>query len=130
MSRNEHDGTDHDDARLVALLDGELDDEARAALEARFNAEPDLRARLRQFRDSERPFARAFQLLLDAAPVDRLSASLAGLDKGPGWSPQASPPSCCSRLEWASAGWRQSPPRPPRKPPSKARRTRTGDKPS
>src|ERR1700722_714838 len=84
MSRNEHDGTDHDDARLVALLDGELDDEARAALEARFNAEPDLRARLRQFRDSERPFARAFQLLLDAAPVDRLSASLAGLDKAPG----------------------------------------------
>lgn len=35
----------NEDAQLVALIDGELDEAARCALEARLTADPDLRER-------------------------------------------------------------------------------------
>ncbi len=66
-----------DDARLVALIDQQLDEDARRGLEARLAIAPDLRARLAQLRDGGRPFAPAFQVVLDAAPIERLKVSLA-----------------------------------------------------
>jgi anti-sigma factor RsiW len=69
-----------DDARLVALIDRELDEEARRDLEARLAADPDLRARLDRLREGGRPFAPAFQAVLDAAPIERLKASLAAAE--------------------------------------------------
>jgi anti-sigma factor RsiW len=70
---------DDDDAQLVCYVDGEFDDTARDGFEARLAAEPDLRARLHRLQDGARPFATAFQALLDEAPVRRLQASLAAL---------------------------------------------------
>jgi anti-sigma factor RsiW len=70
---------DEEDAPLVAYIDGELDDDARRSLEARLSADADLRARLHRLRDGGRPFAPAFQALLDEAPVQRLQASLAAI---------------------------------------------------
>jgi anti-sigma factor RsiW len=69
-----------DDAKLVALIDRQLDEDARRALEARLAVEPDLRARLAFLRDGGRPFAPAFQALLDAAPIERLKASLVAVE--------------------------------------------------
>lgn len=71
---------DDDDALLVAFIDKELEESARSALEARLAADADLRARLGLLRDGGRPFAPAFQALLDAAPVERLKASLAAIE--------------------------------------------------
>jgi anti-sigma factor RsiW len=70
---------DDEDARLVAYIDGELDENARRALEARLSVDTDLRARLHRLQDGGRPFAPAFQALLDEAPVQRLQASLAAI---------------------------------------------------
>jgi anti-sigma factor RsiW len=71
---------DEDDALLVAFVDKELDDSARSALEARLAADANLRARLGRLQDGGRPFAPAFQALLDAAPVGRLKVSLAAAE--------------------------------------------------
>ncbi|WP_158817605.1 anti-sigma factor [Methylocapsa sp. S129] len=73
---------DDDDARLVAFIDGRLDESARGAVEARLAGDADLRERLARLRDGGRPFAPAFQSLLDEAPVERLNAFLAALDGG------------------------------------------------
>jgi anti-sigma factor RsiW len=70
------------DARLVALIDGELDDAARRFIEARLTADPDLRARLALLLSGGRPFAPAFRALLDDAPFERLRSSLAALVEG------------------------------------------------
>jgi anti-sigma factor RsiW len=66
-----------EDARLVAFIDGELDERERAELEVRLAIDPVLRERLMRLRDGGRPFAAAFEALLDEAPVPRLQASLA-----------------------------------------------------
>jgi anti-sigma factor RsiW len=71
---------DSDAALLVAFIDGELDESARRAIEARLAAEADLRAHLALLHDGARPFAQAFQALLDEAPVERLKAAAAALD--------------------------------------------------
>ena len=71
-------GDDWDD-QLVAHIDGELDETARRALEARWAADADLRARLHRLQEGGRPFAPAFRALLDEAPVQRLQANLAAL---------------------------------------------------
>jgi anti-sigma factor RsiW len=70
-----------DDARLVAWIDGELDESAHAAIEARLATDIGLRDRLARLREGGRPFAAALDLLLDEAPVERLQASLAALDR-------------------------------------------------
>ena len=69
-----------DDAQLVAYIDRELDQPDREALEARLAREPSLRERLAQLERGERPFAAAFKVLLDAAPLERLQASLAAIE--------------------------------------------------
>lgn len=75
-------GGDDDDTLLVAYIDKNLDEGARSALEARLAADADLRARLDRLQEGGRPFAPAFQALLDAAPIDRLKVSLAAIQAG------------------------------------------------
>jgi anti-sigma factor RsiW len=77
-----------DDDLLVAYLDGELGDERRAALEARLAGDAALKARLDALDAGERRFAEAFEILLAAAPQERLDAALASAvgRRGPGAS--------------------------------------------
>lgn len=65
-----------DDADLVALLDGELASDARAALQERLAHESALAERLQMLEAGGRPFRKAFDGVLDAAPTGRLSAML------------------------------------------------------
>jgi anti-sigma factor RsiW len=65
-----------EDARLVALLDGELDEDSRAQLLARLAADYDLRNRQEALREAGAPISSAFDALLDAAPVARLRAAI------------------------------------------------------
>jgi anti-sigma factor RsiW len=66
----------NDDEVLTAYLDGELAGADRAALDRRFVAEPQLKARLDHLGGGGRPFGLAYEALLEAAPADRLSAML------------------------------------------------------
>jgi anti-sigma factor RsiW len=66
-----------EDALLVAFIDGELDERARADLEVRLAIDPDLHERLMRLKEGGRLFAAAFDTLLDDAPVQRLEAALA-----------------------------------------------------
>jgi anti-sigma factor RsiW len=67
---------DDDDSLLVALIDGRLGGDAIQAVEARLASDPHYRERLSQLQAGGRPFASAFESLLDAAPVVRLRAAL------------------------------------------------------
>jgi anti-sigma factor RsiW len=62
---------------LVAYLDGELDSEVRAAIEAKLAADGALRVRAERLRLDRSEFAAAFGRLFDAAPADRLAVALA-----------------------------------------------------
>lgn len=64
------------DEELVAYLDGELSLNARQALDQDLVDSAELRARLEALRSGNRPFREAFDLVLDAAPMDRLRATL------------------------------------------------------
>ncbi len=68
------------DAALVAYLDGELGAAERSALEARLAAEPRLKARLDLLAAGGLASTEEFDLLLAAAPTERLSAALAGVE--------------------------------------------------
>lgn len=68
-----------DDEALTAYLDGELDRDARAALEARLAEDAALRARLDVLR-AGRPPAEPFDLILDMAPIGRLEHMLEAAD--------------------------------------------------
>ena len=63
------------DETLTAYLDGELDDDARAAIEARVADDDAVRARLEVLRRG-RPPAEPFELITDMAPVEQLEAML------------------------------------------------------
>ncbi len=73
--------SDDDVRKLTAYLDGELDEAERAALDARLQADPPLRARRDALRVAADRTRVAFEVLLDAAPVanlrTRLDAALA-----------------------------------------------------
>ena len=73
--------SEDDDAQLVALIDGELDESARIAIEARLADDARLRERLSLLLDGDRPFAPAFDVLLRTAPTQRLQARLAAVDQ-------------------------------------------------
>jgi anti-sigma factor RsiW len=64
------------DSALVAWLDKELAPAARDALAVRLAEDSALRARLEQLRAGARPFAAAFEVLLQDAPEARLAAAL------------------------------------------------------
>jgi anti-sigma factor RsiW len=73
--------TSDDDRKLTAYLDGELDEAERAALDARLEADPALRARLDALRAAADRTRAAFAALLETAPLadmrTRLDAALA-----------------------------------------------------
>jgi anti-sigma factor RsiW len=61
-----------DDAELVALIDNELDEEAKVSLLARLAADEALRQRYEALRDAGAPIAGSLDALLEMAPVNRL----------------------------------------------------------
>jgi anti-sigma factor RsiW len=82
-----------DDERLIALIDNELDPEARRLLSARLAEDEALRARFESRRRSRDRLGAAFDALLKEAPVERLAAAL------PGIAP--APPPARARFRWA-----------------------------
>jgi anti-sigma factor RsiW len=60
------------DAELVALIDNELDEEAKDRLLARLAADEELRQRYEALRDAGAPIAGSLDALLEMAPVNRL----------------------------------------------------------
>jgi anti-sigma factor RsiW len=70
------DRTFAEDGDLVAYIDGELPPERRAALEEKIAGDPALADRLRILQSGGRPFRQAFDAVLEAAPLERLSAAL------------------------------------------------------
>jgi anti-sigma factor RsiW len=73
---------DISDARLVAYLDGELSQAERADIARALEGNAELRERLDFLDSGGRAFGQAFDLLLDAAPDDRLQAMFAELVNG------------------------------------------------
>ena len=67
---------DNGDAQLVALIDGELDEESRRNLLTRLDTDEALRARYERLREGPASIAAAFDLMLAQAPVERLKAAL------------------------------------------------------
>ncbi len=65
------------DEMLVAYVDGELTQNEQTSLEAALEGDEELRARLALLQDGERPWAEAFEGLLDQAPVAKLEAAFA-----------------------------------------------------
>ena len=63
-----------DDLLLTAYLDGELEADARAALDERFVNEPELRVQLHRLASATKGIGAAFDALLAAAPRDRMQA--------------------------------------------------------
>jgi anti-sigma factor RsiW len=64
------------DAQLVALLDGELDEETGSRLLARIASDEKLRNRYDALREAGSWLASAFDWLLEEAPVSRLRTVL------------------------------------------------------
>ena len=73
------DNIDLSDERLVAYIDGELSVSEREALAVALSRNAEARERLALLKQGDRSFAEAFDLLLDAAPEDRLRAMYADL---------------------------------------------------
>ena len=65
-----------DDAELVALIDNELDEEARGRLLTRLAEEEGLRKRYEALRETGAPIAAWLDALIDNAPLPRLRAAL------------------------------------------------------
>jgi anti-sigma factor RsiW len=65
-----------DDAQLVALIDNELDEEAKSRLLAQLAADEGLRRRYEALRDAGAPVSASFDALLERAPLSRLRAAL------------------------------------------------------
>jgi anti-sigma factor RsiW len=73
-----------DDAELVALIDNELDEEAKDSLLARLAADEALRQRYEALRDAGAPIAGSLDALLEMAPVNRIRGlPLVGDARGP-----------------------------------------------
>ncbi len=65
-----------DDAQLVALIDNELDEEAKSLLLAQLAADEGLRRRYEALREAGAPVSASFDALLERAPLSRLRAAL------------------------------------------------------
>jgi anti-sigma factor RsiW len=74
------------DEMLTAFIDGELDDEEAAKVEALIGSDPAVASRFDRLSGASLPFEAAFAPLLEAAPADRLEAMLAAIP-----SPKAPP---------------------------------------
>jgi anti-sigma factor RsiW len=64
---------------LAAFIDGELDAEDAAKIEARIDSDPLVAERFDRLSRADLSYGEAFEPLLDAAPVDRLEAMLAAI---------------------------------------------------
>jgi anti-sigma factor RsiW len=85
--------THYDDASLIALIDGELQGEARSALTTRLEADSALRARYELLAAGGLPLRAAFNAVLDEAPVARMQGRFdAFADAGPTPRLRAFPP--------------------------------------
>ena len=96
------------DLRLVAYLDGELDEAERRALEKELAEKPALRAELDRLAEGGLDSLAGYGALLDAAPTARLGAMLDSAEaaaadrrggvrgRGPNCSAHSPPRSCCS----------------------------------
>src|SRR5271154_5054330 len=78
---------EEEDAELVALLDNELDEDAKGRLLARLAKDEALRKRYEALRDAGVQIAASFDALLEMAPVARLRAALppAGAPRKASW---------------------------------------------
>ena len=65
-----------DDAELVALIDNELDEDAKGRLLTRLAGDEELRRRYDALRDAGAPIAGSLDALLRQAPLPRLRAGL------------------------------------------------------
>src|SRR5260370_31244728 len=65
-----------EDAELIALIDNELDEAAKARVLARLAEDAALRNRYEALRESGAPIAAAFDALIEKAPLHRLRAAL------------------------------------------------------
>ena len=65
-----------EDAELVALIDNELNEVAKARMLTRLTANEALRKRYEELRDAGAPIAAAFDALVEKAPLPRLRAAL------------------------------------------------------
>src|SRR5260370_24632466 len=65
-----------EDAELIALIDNELDEAAKARVLARLTEDAALRQRYEALRESGAPIAAAFDALIEKAPLHRLRAAL------------------------------------------------------
>ena len=65
-----------DDAELVALIDNELDEDARTTLLARLAADEGLRRRYEEFRQTSGALAASLDELLGQAPLAHLRTTL------------------------------------------------------
>ncbi len=65
-----------EDAELVALIDNELDEDAKGRLLARLAEDAALRQRYQTLREAGAPIAASFDALLASAPISRLRAAL------------------------------------------------------
>jgi anti-sigma factor RsiW len=83
-----------DDAKLVALIDNELDESSRNALLARLAEDEQLRRRYDELRAAGEPIGAAFDALLQQAPVARLRAAL------PSGRPVFEPARRSARIAW------------------------------
>ncbi len=72
-----------DDAELVALIDGELDEASKARLLTRLTANNALRQRYEALRAVSEPIADGLAAILDAAPLARLAAALPSTNSQP-----------------------------------------------
>ena len=65
-----------EDAEIVALIDNELDKDARTRLLTRLATDEALRKRYEALREAKAPIALAFDALIEKAPLSRLRAAL------------------------------------------------------
>ena len=65
-----------DDTELVALIDNELDEEAKGRLLARLACDEALRKRYEALREASVPIAASLDALIETAPLPRLCAML------------------------------------------------------
>ena len=80
--------TQDDDERLAALIDNELDEDAKTSLLARLAQDEALRRHLESLRRDRARLVACFDALLDEAPLTKLRAAIPEFDAGPSAPPK------------------------------------------
>jgi anti-sigma factor RsiW len=78
MSTQDKDQTPSDEM-LTAFIDGEIDAEEAAKIEAQIDGDPSVAIRFDRLSRADLPYGAAFEPLLEEAPIDRLAAMLAAI---------------------------------------------------